>query len=1142
MPIAFRAGTVFNNAGGGTTITATFPAGTTAGDVLVLHIGSRNTANITTPSGWTILEPGGTISGIAAFLYWKVATGSEGASQVITIPSGKAVGSIHAISGADSTLPVDAQAIGTGSSAQQTYNFSALGTYTSMDGMYLAFASCDNGENDIQGPQTPLSVFLTKVGNSQNTGGGAGSRASVVSYYSARHTANTGGTLQSGFWTNSRNSISHAVFLKEAVTGPIASTLKGALLVAGLVATVSVTQNVTIGTQPGQALLDGKVSTVATPKLITTEVGSLSVTGQAPSVTAAYIATAGTGQIATTGLAPSIYVGAPTRMYFPADTPAAVSPSFGGPWNNTADAVRRRLASTKGSSPITIGNTINLVTGQLALDRQYVSDRMAAGIYFSSRHSVKAYVMTREYDDLDNVNIRYVLVRIFSQDGLTLRADFGITNGSIDEAINNATHRNSGASGSLGTVDYTTVAGDRLVIEWGYSDAFNPGVTPQASAKWGENANDLPENLTQTTDGAGWVELGTTVTFLDKVIETGKGLVAVTGLIPTVAISNNISVVSQLGSVSLVGISSQIALAINAGLGQLNINGLVPTAVATANIRIDAGLGALSLSGLVPQTNQGIVSGIGTLAINGLVPNANATNHLFILCGTGALNLSGLAPQNNNGINTALGQLNINGFVPTSVSSNNQRIDVGLGVLLLNGQAPQSNNRVNLATGALQVTGIAPSVVKITTTQLGILSLNGFTPSISVSNNQRVDAGLGSTILTGRAPVIDNKINGATGALLLSGFAPNISVSDNKIASAGVGSLSLSGFNPLPWIAIQTNSQTGLLILNGLAPVVAISNNQVVVSSVGTLNLIGQVPVLNQKVNLSTGALAINGIAPVVIVSDNKSIATSVGSIILVGQVPQVNLKTIPAVGSVALTGFPPNAVASNHQIVVPTTGSILLDGMFPTVQQGNNIVINTGVSQIALTGYNPSTSAPVLVPAGRGQVVMVGLAPVIATTDHKVFITGLGQAIVSGFTPTVVATDNKVATPETGLIVASGSAPSANGSSNTNIPTVTGVLVGHGFASAVIATDHKIVVTGVGSLSIIGHAPVTAGVNIQVDTGVGGIVIVGHTPIGGTPPVDYLFADSLITKYYESVSNIVTSLEDDSIITKTVFYDSRII
>lgn len=201
-----------------------------------------------------------------------------------------------------------------------------------------------------------------------------------------------------------------------------------------------------------------------------------------------------------------------TRLYFPLDTASEVNPAFGG-WGNTAEALRRKLADVKGASAITIGSQIGPWTAATtALDRQYVSAPMNSGISFSAV-TVKLYLMTREYALSDNSTSR-LLVKIVNRAGDTIRQTLLALGqfGPATEYVNNVTHRNKAfADGDTVTGTYTTIQGDRLVVEIGHTDAT--GTTPEASCKFGENATDLPENETQTTDGAGWIEFSNTITF-----------------------------------------------------------------------------------------------------------------------------------------------------------------------------------------------------------------------------------------------------------------------------------------------------------------------------------------------------------------------------------------------------------------------------------------------------------------------------------------------------------------------------------------------------------------------------------------------------------------------------------------------------
>lgn len=202
-----------------------------------------------------------------------------------------------------------------------------------------------------------------------------------------------------------------------------------------------------------------------------------------------------------------------TRFYFPATTVADVNPAPGA-WNYITEAVFRYLAKTKGSSAITVGSQIGPwteTTGQKALDRVYVSDPLSPQTIAGT---IKMQLMVREYAVADNVDQINLLIKVVSGNGATLRGTLlALGNyASTAEFINNATHRNkTGADGdALSSV--VCQEHDRIVVEIGYCNS-TAGTTPEASAKWGESATDLPEDGTQTTDGAGWIEFSGDIAF-----------------------------------------------------------------------------------------------------------------------------------------------------------------------------------------------------------------------------------------------------------------------------------------------------------------------------------------------------------------------------------------------------------------------------------------------------------------------------------------------------------------------------------------------------------------------------------------------------------------------------------------------------
>jgi len=231
-----------------------------------------------------------------------------------------------------------------------------------------------------------------------------------------------------------------------------------------------------------------------------------------------------------------LFAGSPawaqTRLYFPVSDGAAITPAQDAAWDDVGQFVRRLLQQTKGADAITAGTTINITedTGNQALDRQYISTRMDAGIVFTSAvTTVRSVVMMREFALTDDVNQCILGIRVLSEDGATVRATlFTVANrGPVLEFINNATMRNKQcADGDTIGATYTTVLGDRVAVEIGYQ-ADGADTSPQAAAKYGQNATDCAENETNTTDCAGWIEFSNTITFAGEVVSAGPRRVMV---------------------------------------------------------------------------------------------------------------------------------------------------------------------------------------------------------------------------------------------------------------------------------------------------------------------------------------------------------------------------------------------------------------------------------------------------------------------------------------------------------------------------------------------------------------------------------------------------------------------------------------
>jgi len=199
-----------------------------------------------------------------------------------------------------------------------------------------------------------------------------------------------------------------------------------------------------------------------------------------------------------------------TRFYLNTNQAAPVSPSFGVGtpefgWTSSTSATRC-LASTAhvtGDTLATLGpraitNNTNL------LFVQGVTAVLPTGTAFTTSVLFTAYFQCSESAADDNLRPQ-VRLKVVSEDGATLRQEIrpstdtsglepGTTLGNL--AFSSAV--------ALGPIGYTTVAGDRLVIEVGL--ASQAGVSPSGSVRFGSDGDDLPQGPETGTTFVPWVE------------------------------------------------------------------------------------------------------------------------------------------------------------------------------------------------------------------------------------------------------------------------------------------------------------------------------------------------------------------------------------------------------------------------------------------------------------------------------------------------------------------------------------------------------------------------------------------------------------------------------------------------------------
>lgn len=206
-----------------------------------------------------------------------------------------------------------------------------------------------------------------------------------------------------------------------------------------------------------------------------------------------------------------------TRFRLTSSTTApAVSPALQS-YSHT-QTTRRQLLTVDGSALATEAYTPDAADHLVAGDAhhiQFVSVPMAADNIFTSGDTLKFALQGLEANAANNLQIQ-VFVSVVNQAGDTVQATL---RSKVLEGLELATALTNRFLSTTLSASYTTVAGDRLVIEYSVSGTPTAAGGTQghnASLRWGGGGagGDLPENDTNTgTTLNPWIEFTTTITF-----------------------------------------------------------------------------------------------------------------------------------------------------------------------------------------------------------------------------------------------------------------------------------------------------------------------------------------------------------------------------------------------------------------------------------------------------------------------------------------------------------------------------------------------------------------------------------------------------------------------------------------------------
>ena len=205
-----------------------------------------------------------------------------------------------------------------------------------------------------------------------------------------------------------------------------------------------------------------------------------------------------------------------TRFYLWEASSAPVSPAVDAGWESSDAPFARRPMhpfAAVGDDLTTISG-FSSTAGQDRCHRQFVGPPMQAGHVFDTSVTYKAYAQGLESGADDNIRSR-IGIRIVSRDGSTVRHTVkAIADYSSGAEWSTSLRNKAFLDGDAGTGSYTTVDGDRLIVEFGHGDAS--GASISASSRWGSTATggDVPENEKATsTTVRPWFECSLDLTF-----------------------------------------------------------------------------------------------------------------------------------------------------------------------------------------------------------------------------------------------------------------------------------------------------------------------------------------------------------------------------------------------------------------------------------------------------------------------------------------------------------------------------------------------------------------------------------------------------------------------------------------------------
>jgi len=204
-----------------------------------------------------------------------------------------------------------------------------------------------------------------------------------------------------------------------------------------------------------------------------------------------------------------------TRLYLDAIADAVpISPAPDAAWEDTSLLTQVLCDTTKSGeamSTVSFADALSSSNKDI-LFRQYVSRPLKVGQSITGAGSYKMQCRVSETNIANNMFLTFG-IRIIASDGTTVNKTLlAVTRDASEASTSLVNRRISPAASAV----YTTVAGDRIVVEVGMGGSTGGSGTHSSSMRLGSaSATDLPEDDTTTTDDNPWVEIPDTLAFAD---------------------------------------------------------------------------------------------------------------------------------------------------------------------------------------------------------------------------------------------------------------------------------------------------------------------------------------------------------------------------------------------------------------------------------------------------------------------------------------------------------------------------------------------------------------------------------------------------------------------------------------------------